>query len=78
MYEETWANNMAQMGLDVRKHMQEEETLHFYIYCNCLYNCCRLCNQFKSYIYWLKPGRNEKNTCFAGNLFYVTDSSMRL
>ncbi len=27
--EETWANNMAQMGLDVRKHLQPEGELHF-------------------------------------------------
>jgi NAD(P)-dependent dehydrogenase (short-subunit alcohol dehydrogenase family) len=27
--EETWANNMAQMGLDVRKHMRQEGALHF-------------------------------------------------
>jgi len=27
--EETWANNMAQMGLDVKKHMQLEGALHF-------------------------------------------------
>lgn len=27
--EETWVNNMAQMGLDVKKHMQPESELHF-------------------------------------------------
>jgi NAD(P)-dependent dehydrogenase (short-subunit alcohol dehydrogenase family) len=27
--EETWASNMAQMGLDVRKHLQPEGELHF-------------------------------------------------
>lgn len=27
--EETWANNMAKMGLDVRKHLQPEGELHF-------------------------------------------------